>query len=91
MEPRREEQNKAPPPSAEQKRKRFKIVKLEDRIAPSSRGEVKTAMTLEEVVRALPTAAQDIDVLPDLAWAAPARAGSEAHPRVLCVPATVVD
>ncbi len=37
MEPRREEQHKAPPPSAvpeQKKQKRFRIVKLEDRIAP---------------------------------------------------------
>ncbi len=34
MEPRREEQ-RAPQPSAEQKPKRFRIVKLEERIAPS--------------------------------------------------------
>jgi hypothetical protein len=37
MEPHREEQNKAPPPGAEQKPKRFRIVKLEERIAPSKR------------------------------------------------------
>ncbi len=42
MEPHREEQNKAPPPGAEQrpkrfrivKEERFRIVKLEERIAP---------------------------------------------------------
>jgi hypothetical protein len=39
MEPHREEQPKAPPPSAEQQRKRFRIVKLEDRIAPSRGGK----------------------------------------------------
>lgn len=38
MEPHREEQLKAPPPSAEQKPKRFRIVKLEDRIAPQRGG-----------------------------------------------------
>ena len=38
MQPRREEP-KAPPPSAEQKRKRFRIVKLEERIAPGSGGK----------------------------------------------------
>jgi hypothetical protein len=42
MEPRREEQNKAPPPSAAKKPKRFRIVKLEDRIAPSKGGNGKT-------------------------------------------------
>ncbi len=36
MEPRREEPQRAPPPGAERKPKRFRIVKLEDRIAPSS-------------------------------------------------------
>jgi hypothetical protein len=41
MEPHREEQNKASPPSAERKPKRFRIVKLEDRIAPSSGGGTK--------------------------------------------------
>ncbi len=34
MEPHREEQNRAPPPGAEPKPKRFRIVKLEERIAP---------------------------------------------------------
>jgi hypothetical protein len=38
MEPRREEPKKAPPPSAEPKPKRFRIVKLEERIAPSKGG-----------------------------------------------------
>jgi hypothetical protein len=38
MEPRREEVPKAPPPGAEQKPKRFRIVKLEERIAPSNGG-----------------------------------------------------
>ncbi len=38
MEPHREEQNKAPPAGAERKPKRFRIVKLEDRIAPSNGG-----------------------------------------------------
>jgi hypothetical protein len=40
MEPHREEPQKALEPSAEQKPKRFRIVKLEDRIAPSSSGTV---------------------------------------------------
>jgi hypothetical protein len=34
MEPHREEQPKAPEPGAEPKPKRFRIVKLEERIAP---------------------------------------------------------
>jgi hypothetical protein len=38
MEPHREEWQKAPPPSAEQKPKRFRVVKLEERIAPSGKG-----------------------------------------------------
>jgi hypothetical protein len=38
MEPHREEPQKALPPSAEQKPKRFRIVKLEERIAPSKGG-----------------------------------------------------
>jgi hypothetical protein len=38
MEPHREEPQKAPPPSAERKPKRFRIVKLEDRIAPGRGG-----------------------------------------------------
>jgi hypothetical protein len=38
MEPHREEQNKAPEPSAERKPKRFRIVKLEERIAPKKGG-----------------------------------------------------
>jgi hypothetical protein len=36
MEPRREENQTAPQTGAEPKRKRFRIVKLEDRIAPGS-------------------------------------------------------
>jgi hypothetical protein len=40
MEPHREEQPKAPPPNAERKPKRFRIIKLEDRIAPTSSGTV---------------------------------------------------
>jgi hypothetical protein len=38
MEPHREEPQKAPEPGAEQKPKRFRIVKLEERIAPSKGG-----------------------------------------------------
>jgi hypothetical protein len=38
MEPHREEPQKAPPAGAEQKPKRFRIVKLEERIAPSKGG-----------------------------------------------------
>jgi hypothetical protein len=38
MEPRREEQAKAPEPRAERKPKRFRIVKLEERIAPQGGG-----------------------------------------------------
>jgi hypothetical protein len=38
MEPEREEQPKALPPSAEPKPKRFRIVKLEERIAPTKGG-----------------------------------------------------
>jgi hypothetical protein len=38
MEPHREEPHKALPPSAERKPKRFRIVKLEERIAPNSGG-----------------------------------------------------
>ena len=38
MEPRREEQQKALEPSAAQKPKRFRIVKLEERIAPKKGG-----------------------------------------------------
>ncbi len=41
MEPRREEPRKAPPPSVKPKSKRFRIVRLEDRIAPSSGGNTK--------------------------------------------------
>ncbi len=36
MEPRREEPQKALGPSAAQKPKRFRVIKLEDRIAPSN-------------------------------------------------------
>jgi hypothetical protein len=39
MEPQREEQPKAQMSSAEQKPKRFRIVKLEERIAPSKSGK----------------------------------------------------
>ena len=39
MEPHREEQNKAPEPGAEPKPKRFRIVKLEERIAPPKGGK----------------------------------------------------
>jgi hypothetical protein len=42
MEPRREEQQKALAPSAGQKPKRFRIVKLEERIAPSKAGGTGT-------------------------------------------------
>jgi hypothetical protein len=38
MEPRREEQQKAPQPGAQRKPRRFRIVKLEERIAPSKGG-----------------------------------------------------
>ncbi len=38
MEPRREEQNKTPPPGAERRPKRFRLVKLEERIAPCGKG-----------------------------------------------------
>jgi hypothetical protein len=38
MDPRREEEYKASRPSATQKLKRFRIVKLEERIAPSKGG-----------------------------------------------------
>jgi hypothetical protein len=41
MEPRREEQQKAPQPGAERKPRRFRIVKLEERIAPTSGGGTK--------------------------------------------------
>jgi hypothetical protein len=44
MEPHREEQ-KAPEPSAEQKPKRFRIVKLEERIAPSKGGNTKNCFS----------------------------------------------
>ncbi len=39
MEPHREAQSKAPP-SAERKPQRFRILKLEDRIAPAKGGQV---------------------------------------------------
>jgi hypothetical protein len=39
MEPPRKEPQKAPPPGAAQKPKRFRIVKLEERIAPSKGGK----------------------------------------------------
>ncbi len=45
MEPRREEQPQAPPPSAEPKPKRFRVVKLEERIAPSKYGTNKQCPT----------------------------------------------
>jgi hypothetical protein len=45
MEPHREEPQKAPPPSANPKPKRFRIVQLEDRIAPSSGGGTKNCHT----------------------------------------------
>jgi len=38
MEPRGEENQKAPQPGAEPKRRRFRIVKLEERIAPGQGG-----------------------------------------------------
>ena len=38
MEPHREEAQRAPPPGAEPKPKRFRIVTLEERIAPSKGG-----------------------------------------------------
>jgi hypothetical protein len=38
MEPHREDQATSPPPGAEQRPKRFRIVKLEERIAPSKGG-----------------------------------------------------
>jgi hypothetical protein len=41
MEPRREEQQKLPPPGAERKRRHFRIVKLEERIAPTKGGNTK--------------------------------------------------
>jgi hypothetical protein len=36
MEPRREEQKKAPEPRPEPKPKRFRLIKLEERIAPKN-------------------------------------------------------
>lgn len=42
MEPDREEQQKALKPSAATKRQRFRIVKLEERIAPKQSGNGKT-------------------------------------------------
>jgi hypothetical protein len=41
MEPHREESQKALPAGAEQGPRRFRIVKLEDRIAPSAGGNTK--------------------------------------------------
>ena len=38
MEPRHEQQQKALPPGAEQKPRRFRIIKLEERIAPAKGG-----------------------------------------------------
>jgi hypothetical protein len=38
MEPHREQRQKAQPPGAAQMPKRFRIVKLEERIAPSGKG-----------------------------------------------------
>ncbi len=38
MGPHREESQRAPPPGAEPKPKRFRIVKLEERIAPGAHG-----------------------------------------------------
>jgi hypothetical protein len=46
MAPHREEQNKAPPPGAEQKSRRFRIVKLEDRIAPAKGGNTNNCSKL---------------------------------------------
>jgi hypothetical protein len=40
MEPHREEPQKAPEPSAEQRPKRFRLVKLEERVAPSTGGRL---------------------------------------------------
>jgi hypothetical protein len=40
MEPHREEPQKAPPPGAEPRPKRFRIVKLEERIAPRKGGTI---------------------------------------------------
>jgi hypothetical protein len=40
MEPHRKEPQKAPDPSTEQKPRRFRIVKLEERIAPTKGGKV---------------------------------------------------
>ena len=40
MEPRRDEPRRAPQPCTEQKPKRFRIVKLEERIAPAKGGKV---------------------------------------------------
>jgi hypothetical protein len=38
MEPHREERQEAPEPGAERKPRRFRIVRLEERIAPSNKG-----------------------------------------------------
>ncbi len=46
MEPFREEPQKALEPGAEPKRNRFRIVKLEDRIAPSKGGNTNNTCTL---------------------------------------------
>jgi hypothetical protein len=45
MEPHREEPQRAPPPSAEQKPKRFRIVKLEERIAPRNHKGTQAGVT----------------------------------------------
>ena len=45
MEPRREEQQKTLKPSAGQKPKRFRIVKLEERIAPRKGGHSQGKLT----------------------------------------------
>jgi len=45
MEPRREEQQKALEPSVERKPRRFRIVKLEERIAPAKVATVKQCLT----------------------------------------------
>ncbi len=46
MEPDRQDRQKALQPSAGQKPNRFRIVKLEERIAPSKGGGQKTAATV---------------------------------------------
>ncbi len=45
MEPRREDLHKALEPGARPKPKRFRIVKLEERIAPSSKGGTANSRT----------------------------------------------